>query len=97
MKLSQAGKTHPVTQLLDREVENVRIWQEMPSLDGINLMEPRDSGLVLLEGRDGSPSPVLAVGQFGKDGPSSWPRMRPGGGTWNGCPGEEPVGLSSLC
>ena len=66
MKLSQAGKTHPVTQLLDREGENVRIWQEMPSLDGINLMEPRDSGLVLLEGRDGSPSPVLAVGQFGK-------------------------------
>jgi hypothetical protein len=38
----------------------------MPPLDGINLLEPKSSGTVLLESADGTPRPILIVGNYGK-------------------------------
>ena len=38
----------------------------MPPLDGINLLEPKSSGGVLLESTDGIPRPILVVGNYGK-------------------------------
>src|SRR5574340_595789 len=38
----------------------------MPSLDGINLLEPKSSAIVLLESTDGIPWPILTVSSYGK-------------------------------
>src|SRR3972149_11599718 len=38
----------------------------MPALDGINLLEPKSSGTVLLESADGNSRPILTVGSYGK-------------------------------
>jgi len=38
----------------------------MPSLDGVNLFEPKSSATVLLESADGSAWPILIVSNFGK-------------------------------
>lgn len=66
VKLSRAGTTHPLTQLsLDKE-ENIHLWQEMPALDGLNLLETKGSGTVLLESSDGTSRPVLVLGNYGK-------------------------------
>jgi hypothetical protein len=40
VKLSRAGLTHPITRLSQSETENLSLWKEMPALDGINLLEP---------------------------------------------------------
>ena len=66
VRLSRAGLTHPVTQLSQREAENISLWKEMPPLDGINLLEPRSYKNVLLESADGTSRPILTVGQYGK-------------------------------
>jgi len=66
VKLSQSGKTHPITQLSSREGENVNLWKEMPALDGINLLEPKSFKTVLLESDDGASRPILTVGNYGK-------------------------------
>ena len=66
VRLSQSGKTHPITQLSSREGENVNLWKEMPALDGINLLEPKSFKTVLLESDDGASRPILTVGNYGK-------------------------------
>ena len=38
----------------------------MPSLDGVNVFEPKSSATVLLESADGSAWPILIVSPFGK-------------------------------
>jgi hypothetical protein len=38
----------------------------MPPLDGINLLEAKSSGTVLLESTDGIPRPILVAGNYGK-------------------------------
>jgi len=66
VKLSQAGKVHPITRFSSDEGYDIKLWQEMPSLDGINLLVPKNSGTVLLESTDGASHPVLTVGSYGR-------------------------------
>jgi uncharacterized membrane protein len=63
--LSRAGKDHPITRLSPDETYNLNLWQEMPSLDGINLLVAKNSGTILLEGGDGNLQPILTVGHYG--------------------------------
>jgi uncharacterized membrane protein len=63
--LSPAGKDHPITRLSPDEAYNLNLWQEMPSLDGINLLVAKNSGTILLEGGDGTSEPILTVGHYG--------------------------------
>jgi len=66
VRLSHAGTTHPITRLFPEEKENARLWQEMPPLDGVNSLEPKNSGTVLLESNERTSRPILSVGSFGK-------------------------------
>lgn len=70
VRLSRAGAKHPVMRFFDDFRENdadlLRFWQEMPPLDGINLMEAKRSSTVLLESTDGIPWPILTVSGYGK-------------------------------
>jgi len=63
--LSRVGKDHPITRLSPDEAYNLNLWQEMPSLDGINLLVVKNSGTILLEGGDGTSQPILTVGHYG--------------------------------
>src|SRR4030042_550848 len=60
--LSRAGKDHPITPLTPDDAYNLNLWQEMSSLDGINLLVAKNSGTILLEGGDGNLPPILTVG-----------------------------------
>jgi uncharacterized membrane protein len=63
--LSRAGKDHPITRLSPDEGYNLNLWQEMPPLDGINLLVAKSSGTILLECGDGKLQPILTVGDYG--------------------------------
>ena len=65
VRLSRAGKDHPITRLSPDEAYNLDLWEEMPPLDGINLLVAKNSGTILLEGGDGNLQPILTVGQYG--------------------------------
>jgi uncharacterized membrane protein len=65
-KLTRVGMTHPITRLSPDEVDNLRLWGEMPPLDGVNLLDPKSSGTVLLESPGGTSRPILTVGSYGK-------------------------------
>jgi len=65
VRLTRAGAFHPITRLSPVETDNLSIWQEMPPLDGINLLEPKSSGIVLLESADWIPRPIVTVGSYG--------------------------------
>lgn len=66
VKLSRLGTIHPITRFSSEGNNHQSLWQEMPPLDGINLLEPKSSGAVLLENADGTPRPILIVGNYGK-------------------------------
>ena len=66
VKLSRAGSLHPVVRLSPLEEENRRQWEEMPSLEGVNLLRPKSSGTVLLESADEYSWPILTLGSYGK-------------------------------
>jgi uncharacterized membrane protein len=70
VRLSKAGANHPILQFADdfREGDtgNLRFWEDLPPLDGVNLMEAKSTSTVLMEGADGIPWPVLTVGESGK-------------------------------
>jgi len=66
VKLSRAGMAHPVTRLSPDESDNLSLWRNMPPLDGVNLMEPKRSGTVLLESAGEISRPILTVGGYGK-------------------------------
>lgn len=66
VRLTHAGKSHPVTQLSLDERENENLWQDMPALDGINLLDTKDFKNVLLEGADGASRPILFADHYGK-------------------------------
>jgi uncharacterized membrane protein len=70
VRLSRAGTTHPITEVPPEirgdEDNPANFWQEMPPLDGLNLLEPKSSATVLLESADGFPWPILIVSSFGK-------------------------------
>jgi hypothetical protein len=66
VKLTSAGSNHPLTRLSPEENDNVRLWQEMPPLDGINFLEPKSSGMTLLESNEKASKSILTVGSYGK-------------------------------
>ncbi len=66
VKLSRLGTFHPMTRFSSDGNSPQSLWQEMPPLDGINLLEAKSSGTVLLESTDGIPRPILVVGNYGK-------------------------------
>jgi len=66
VKLSRAGVGHPLTRLSPEESDNLNLWRNMPPLDGINLMEPKRSGTVLLESTGEISCPILTIGSYGK-------------------------------
>ncbi len=66
VKLSRTGAAHPVTRLSPDESDNSRLWRQMPPLDGFNLLEPKRTAAVLLEGSDGVSWPILTVGSYRK-------------------------------
>jgi uncharacterized membrane protein len=61
--LSRAGKVHPIMRFSSAETD---LWRDMPDLDGMNLLTPKSSAAVLLEGSDGEAAPILTVGSYGK-------------------------------
>lgn len=66
VRLTSAGAVHPVTRLLPDKMLNLRLWNEMPSLDGLNLLKVKGSGTALLESAVSPAHPVLTVGSYGK-------------------------------
>jgi uncharacterized membrane protein len=70
VRVSRLGNTHPITRLtaeaMGEGINPASFWREMPSLDGMNLLEPKSSATVLLESGDGSAWPILIVSNFGK-------------------------------
>jgi uncharacterized membrane protein len=65
-----AGSRHPMMRFFDdfREdyTELLQFWQEMPTLDGINLVEAKQSATVLLESGGSIPWPILTVSEYEK-------------------------------
>jgi len=49
---------------MDRE--NLRTWQEMPPLDGVNRVEPKPRATTLLEKEEGAGQPLLLIGRYGQ-------------------------------
>jgi uncharacterized membrane protein len=70
VRLSRAGTQHAVLRFTDdyreEDADNLSFWQDLPPLDGINLIEAKKSSTVLMESADGIPWPVLIVGGYGK-------------------------------
>ncbi len=66
VKLSRAGKAHPITRFSPEESYDVHLWQEMPPLNGINLVDSKGSARVLLESADEFSRPILTVGNYGQ-------------------------------
>lgn len=70
-ELTEAGRTHTVTQLSYDPAENLRIWEVLPPLEGINKTRgPLHGGLVLarhptLKTPSGKGMPVITVGEPG--------------------------------
>lgn len=70
--LTDAGKHHPITQLLADPKGNLDLWKSFPKLHGTNVVgDARARGTVLLQHpslktEGGNPLPVLTVGQYGK-------------------------------
>jgi uncharacterized membrane protein len=64
VKITRIGTAHPITR--DDEGNPSGLWQEMPSLDGFNVLEAKDSGSVLLESGSAPVRPLLTVGSYHK-------------------------------
>lgn len=71
-RLTEAGGTHPITQLAFDPAENLDIWRSLPPLEGANLFDrARPGAITLVEhptraGADGQPMPVLVAGEAEK-------------------------------
>jgi uncharacterized membrane protein len=65
LKLTEAGKRHPLTELVPGAAQNEALWARLPKLPGLNTAGPLKPGAqVLLQAQDGRP--VLAVGEAGR-------------------------------
>ena len=68
VRLTRAGKSHPITRILPGNRANENAWKKMPHLTSFNPVV-RGKGLVLLSVSSGGSReawPLLAVGKFGK-------------------------------
>jgi uncharacterized membrane protein len=67
VQLNPREADHPILRVSeDSDAERRRLWQAMPSLDGINPVAAEPSARVLIETADGIPWPVLIVSDYGK-------------------------------
>ncbi|MBI3090117.1 MAG: hypothetical protein HYY96_05570 [Candidatus Tectomicrobia bacterium] len=71
MELTEAGRLHPITRLVDDEEENVSIWRQMPKLEGYNLALRTKPNATLLGVQPGKANqygqlPIFAVTKYGK-------------------------------
>ncbi len=66
VRLNRKMRSHPLIQLSPDENENLRIWEDTVSLDGINILNSKDSGFVLLESDDELSHPILILGENAK-------------------------------
>src|SRR3989440_1706445 len=65
VRLTDAGKRHPVTELVPGLLANEHAWARLPQLPGLNTVGPvKDSAQTLLTAQDGRP--VLVVGEVGR-------------------------------
>ncbi len=65
LKLTDAGKRHPVTELLAGTEQNAALWAGLPKLPGLNRVSGvRPGAQALLEASDGRPA--LVVGEAGQ-------------------------------
>src|SRR5712672_1223250 len=65
MRLTDAGKRHPVTELVPGLAANEHAWAKLPPLPGLNTVgSVKDSAQTLLTSQDGRP--VLVVGEVGR-------------------------------
>ncbi|HKB75009.1 MAG TPA: glutamine amidotransferase, partial [Myxococcales bacterium] len=65
VRLTDAGKRHPVTELVPGLSANEHAWARLPQLPGLNTVGPvKDSAQTLLTAQDGRP--VLVVGEVGR-------------------------------
>lgn len=61
-ELTQAGRNHPIMRLIPNKDENERYWENMPELQGLNIVNGVDpEAATLLKTPDGDP--LLAVGE----------------------------------
>ena len=71
-KLTDAGKSHPVTALRYALGDNVAAWKSLPELEGVNLIvgaKPDATVLAVhptVETRGGKPMPVIVAGDYGE-------------------------------
>ncbi|GAC1342557.1 MAG: hypothetical protein NVSMB23_15400 [Myxococcales bacterium] len=64
-QLTEAGKRHPITELLPGAAANQALWGKLPLLPGVNLVgPPRPNAQTLLAGPD--QKPVLVIGEAGQ-------------------------------
>jgi uncharacterized membrane protein len=70
VKVSRTGNSHPILRWSADDGQGMNhpatVWEEMPELDGFNVLEPKNSGAVLLESADRESWPILVVGSYGK-------------------------------
>lgn len=70
LRLTRAGAEHALTRVADdsgAEANDLfQFWQQLPPLDGINLIEVKGSANVLLESADGIAWPILTVADYRK-------------------------------
>ena len=70
LRLTRAGAGHPLMQVgddLNKDANSLfRFWQQLPSMDGINLVEVKGFADVLLESADGVAWPILTVADYRK-------------------------------
>jgi len=66
LKLTSAGKEHPIMRLDPDRKKNEKIWSSLPNLSGINRVQGLRAGaLVLAEGQAGS-TPIISVREAAK-------------------------------
>ena len=65
VRLTDAGKRHPMTELVPGAAANEHAWARLPQLPGLNTVgSVKDSAQTLLTSQDGRP--VLVVGEVGR-------------------------------
>ena len=65
MTLTSEGTVHPITRLSADLQENQRIWDTMPELDALNLVQQTKPDATVL-GRSSEGAPLIAIQRFGK-------------------------------
>ncbi len=70
LRLTRAGAEHPMMRVADDlsagNGDLFQFWQQLPPLDGINLIDVKGSAKVLLESTDGIAWPILTVADYRK-------------------------------